>query len=288
MENNQATALQSSDESSTSDDADLFPDLLDPVADWPVSSARPYPESASHLLPPSTSWEDRFESLGHQGPYELELGTDVEVVLQVGKTKVSGKTGLRLECVRLPAGAVVVSSFGTTKTLLEGGLYKARYPVAGRLDPRWDLADPVRIFIRRQGTGNPAPVVPGARMPKAQFRLPDGFHLVSPNGLVQNLHSEGFGYGIPPGIEGEYTFYMPGGGHNEVAHRRGNLGRATLFRATFGEAMNVYRENIVLTARKGLYELGTTAADLIVVRDNFGQHPPRPEMNLPSTELSYP
>ncbi|KAI4870344.1 hypothetical protein F4820DRAFT_443063 [Hypoxylon rubiginosum] len=113
---------------------------------WPVSSASPYPESASHLLPSSTSWEDRFESLGHQDPYEWELGTDVEAVFQFGKT------GLRLECVRLPAGAVVVSSFGTTKTLLEGGLYKARYPVAGRLDPSWDLADPVRFFIRKQGT----------------------------------------------------------------------------------------------------------------------------------------
>ncbi|XXG98831.1 chromatin structure-remodeling complex subunit RSC7 [Hypoxylon texense] len=98
------------------------PDLLDPTRDWPVSTAYPYPESAGHLLRPSTSWEDRLEPLARQGPFSWELTPEVEVVFQVGKPKLANEKVVRVECLRLPEETVVVSPWGTTKTLREEGL----------------------------------------------------------------------------------------------------------------------------------------------------------------------
>ncbi|XXG98912.1 mother-specific HO expression [Hypoxylon texense] len=273
------------------------PDLLDPTRDWPVSTAYPFTESAGHLLRPSTSWEDRLEPLARQGPFSWELTPEVEVVFQVGKPKLANEKVVRVECLRLPEETVVVSPWGTTKTLREEGLYKVRYPVASRLDHRWDLDKPVRFVFQKRGAVTPALRINGGRMPtpkpavpgtlKAQFRLPDGFMFVSPTGLPLNLHRQGHGIGISPGLAGDYSFFVPANDGSNAHYRRKNLGN-TLFRATFDERMFVMRENTRLTAQPGLYELRLDDSGKLVVRDDRGQQRPRREINAPTKEFTLP
>ncbi|KAI0172191.1 hypothetical protein GGR52DRAFT_549367 [Hypoxylon sp. FL1284] len=187
-----------------------------------------------------------------------------------------------------------MSSFGSTKTLLESGLYRVKYPTV-TLDEKWNFIEehrfifqhdefipPLQRSLMAQGDisqnlsaplGDDAdnyilhPVSPAPneyihpRSPLFQFRLPSDFHFVSPTGLVMNLHSNEYGYGIETGRGGDYAIFPPRD-HTNPAPVHRPLNNNFLLRATFNKRLAVLVDSVEL-ARKvatGLFHISMNAS----------------------------